>query len=67
MGARFCLLRGTVFGKDLVMTCFVIKYVTFSEPVVLRIVTREELGYLLSVAVAKKTSDLARLKFGNGF
>jgi len=65
-GCTLLFVRDTVSGKDLVMACFVTKYVTFSEPVGPRIVTRKELGYLLRVAVAKKTSDSARQKFGSG-
>ena len=48
------------------MTCFVTKYVTFSELVAPRIMTRKELGYLLRVEIAKKTSDSVRQKFGSG-
>jgi len=59
-------VRDVVSGKDMVMTRFVTKNVTFSELVAPRIVTRKELGYLLSIERVKQKSDSARQKFGSG-
>lgn len=58
-------VRNVVSGKDLIMAYFVTKYVTFSELVAPRIVTRKELGYFC-VEIEKQTSDSAQQKLGSG-